>query len=114
MLADQNPAIHIFCDASEAMLKDATGTPIQGVRIINNKIVNARINAIGLQYVQDAEIIGNTLENPMAAGLQTAWGGCCNYDTASAIYLNTVRDTKITDNRIELQDPKLVPEVRIS
>ena len=96
------------------MLKEATGTPIQSVRIIDNKIVNARISAIGLQYVEDAEIVGNTLENPMAAGLQTAHGGVCNYDSASAIFLNAVRRTTVTDNRITLEEPNLVPEVGLN
>lgn len=96
------------------MLEHATGTPIKNVRIINNKVVNARISAIGLQYAEDAEVIGNILENPMAAGLQTAWGGTCNYDTASAIYLNAVRNTVVTDNKVTLENPKLVPEVRQS
>ena len=95
------------------MIKEATGTPIANVKIVNNKIVNARTAAIGLQYVQDAEIVGNTLENPMAAGLQTAYGNIINYDYASAIFLNAVRNITISDNSIALEDPKRVPEVRL-
>ena len=108
---DETPAINIYVDASEAELKDATGTPNHDIRIANNKIVNSKTAAIGVQYARDAVVVDNVIENPMAARLQTIWGNVKNYDNASAIFLNAVANVQISDNSITLEDENSVPEV---
>ena len=98
-------------DASPEELKEATGTPIFNIKIANNKIINSKTAAIGVQYANDAEVEGNILENPMAGGFQTEWGRPKNYPHASAIFLNSVRNIRVSNNKITLEHPRQVPEV---
>jgi len=50
------------------------GTPMHNVTISGNTVVNCKTAAIGVQYCKHARVEDNTIQNPMAAGLQTAWG----------------------------------------
>ena len=84
---------------------------MQNVHISDNTIVNCKTAAIGVQYCKHARVENNTIQNPMAAGLQTAWGKAKNYDNPSAILCNAVADVTVAGNRITLADPQLVPEV---
>ena len=98
-------------DASPDELKDAIGTPTFNVKIANNKIINSKTAAIGVQYANVAEVEGNIVENPMAGGFQTAWGRIGNYPYPSAIFLNAVRNISVSNNKITLEDPRRIPEV---
>ena len=113
-LADPNAAININIDGSTEELENAKGTLIHNIKIANNKIVNARTAAIGIQYAKDVEVFDNELINPMAAGLQTAFENIVNYNCPAAILLNAVANVHIKGNKITLQDPALVPEVSLS
>ena len=87
---------------------------MHNVHISDNTIVNCKTAAIGVQYCKHARVENNSIQNPMAAGLQTAWGKAKNYDNPSAILCNAVADVTIAGNRITLTDPQLVPEVGLS
>ena len=87
---------------------------MHNVHISDNTIVNCKTAAIGVQYCKHARVENNSIQNPMAAGLQTAWGKAKNYDDPAAILCNAVADVTIAGNRITLADPQLVPEVAFS
>lgn len=93
------------------MLAKATGTPIQNITIANNTIVSPRTAAIGVACSKNAQVVGNRIENPMAAGLQTARGKVENYEHPSAILLNTVESVLVAENQIAINSPQLLPEV---
>ena len=113
VFADLTPAINIYIDAAETLLRDTTGKPMFNIKIANNRICDAKTAAIGVQYARDIEIYDNIIERPMAAELQTAYGNVMNYPYPSAVYLNAVANASVRGNRITLKDPKLIPEVQL-